>query len=104
MVVIYTLTPNSLGLWALQHLYDAASEVRRSLTEKFGQDSWQHESVHQLFNVLRNITPDYEKPVSRVSLRQWFSNFAALRRSVNQSCIAAISQDAAKIVSNLESA
>jgi hypothetical protein len=64
---------------ASQHLLDAAKEDRRSLTELFGPDTWQNETVHQLFQVLRAIAPDVEEPATRSALRAWFAGFSVLR-------------------------
>ena len=64
---------------ASQHLLGAASDDRRSLTERFGVGSWQYEAVHRLFNVVRVVAPEFDDISAKTSLRQWFAAFATLR-------------------------
>ena len=62
-----------------QQLLEAASDDRRSLTEKFTSGTWQHEAVQRLYEVLRTVASGVEQPTIKVPLRHWFAGFANLR-------------------------
>ena len=62
-----------------QHLLDGASEDRRSLTERCGTGTWQHEAVRLLTNGIRIVLPEIDAAPVRLPLRQWFGTFATLR-------------------------
>jgi hypothetical protein len=54
-------------------------EDRRAFTERLGPDTWQHEAVRLLLNVLRRIDQGMPTTHQKVALRAWFSHFAELR-------------------------
>jgi hypothetical protein len=62
---------------ASSNLAAAAKDTdRRVFTERVGPDSWQHEAISLLQNVLRQIDQSQDNTPPRVGLRMWFSRAA----------------------------
>ena len=64
---------------ASQHLAAALTDERRIFSERVRKDSWQHEAVRELQEMLRGVHSDAQPLGDRVSLRSWFTKFAEVR-------------------------
>jgi hypothetical protein len=74
------LLDDALAGPASHNMAAAAKEAdRRAFTERLGSDTWQHEAVRLLVDVLRRIDQNIPATLPKVALRAWFSNFAELR-------------------------
>jgi hypothetical protein len=62
-----------------QHLSFAASDARRTFTERLGKGTWQYDAVRSLNELLECLDSRTHPIPDRVALRAWFQMFAELR-------------------------
>jgi hypothetical protein len=60
-------------------LMGASHQVRKELTQKFKNDTWQHKCVYFLNQSLKEIENEVEDISTAVQLKHWFGLFARLR-------------------------
>ena len=61
------------------HISEDLREVRKAFTERLGKNSWQHEAVYTLHEVLTSIHNGTQPIGDKVVLRTWFQLFSELR-------------------------
>ncbi len=62
-----------------QHLSVTFFDARKAFTERLGKDSWQHQAVRTLQEVISCVHDDSPALTDRVAARAWFQLFAELR-------------------------
>lgn len=54
-------------------------EIRRILTERVGDQAWQHEAVRLIMQVISEIKGEKYSIPEKIQFKNWFSNFSELR-------------------------